>query len=118
MTGSPDSISRPNVRAQKRDRALNWKDRGNRRYDTVAYGNYDALASREVGGKYFIEWREKHYSEDRCEWFEVRAYNVCYQDKAAAGLVAFASSISARLTRRRRSPNCTIKSTATCSANT
>jgi hypothetical protein len=56
---------------------LNWKARGD--------GRYDALASRDVGGKYFIEWVESHYSADACELFEIRAYSVDYQTKGSAG---------------------------------
>jgi hypothetical protein len=52
---------------------LNWKSRGD--------GRFDALASRIVGGKYFIEWLERHHSNDYCEWHEVRAYSVDYQTK-------------------------------------
>jgi hypothetical protein len=50
---------------------LNWKTRGGDRYD--------ALASRVVGGKYFIEWIESHYSEQSCERLEVRGFRVDYQ---------------------------------------
>jgi hypothetical protein len=57
---------------------LNWKDRGD--------GRYDALASRKVGGKYFIEWVERHYSNDSCEWWECRYYEVHYQPKGAGGI--------------------------------
>jgi len=53
--------------------SLNWKNR--------ADGSYDALASRLVGGKYVIRWIERHYSEDWCEWFEVRSYDVHYRTK-------------------------------------
>ena len=54
---------------------LNWKDRGD--------GRYDALASRKVGGKYFIRWVERYYSEQDCGWYEVRRYDVDYQPKGA-----------------------------------
>jgi len=54
-------------------RTLNWKDRGD--------GRYDALASRVVGGKYFIQWQEGHYSEQACAWVEDRCYNIDYQHK-------------------------------------
>ena len=57
---------------------LNWKDRGD--------GRYDALASRDVGGKYFIEWIESYYSEYRCEYVEVRAFRVDYQTKGGGGI--------------------------------
>ena len=56
---------------------LNWKDRGD--------GRYDALASRDVGGKYFIQWIESYYSEYRCEHVEVRAFHVDYQTKGGGG---------------------------------
>jgi hypothetical protein len=52
---------------------MNWKDRGN--------GRYDALASRAVGGKYFIQWVESYYSDDYGQRFDVRAFNVDYQPK-------------------------------------
>jgi hypothetical protein len=52
---------------------LNWKDRGDRRYD--------ALASRTVGGKYFIYWCERYYSEDRCEWLDICKYRIDYRTK-------------------------------------
>jgi hypothetical protein len=57
--------------------ALNWKARGN--------GRYNALASREVGGKYFIEWVESYYSQEYCERFEVRRYRVDYRRKGSGG---------------------------------
>lgn len=56
---------------------LNWKARGNRRYE--------ALASRIVGGKYFIEWVESRYSDDYCQHFEVRSFSVDYQRKGGGG---------------------------------
>jgi hypothetical protein len=52
---------------------LNWKDRGD--------GRYDALASRVVGGKYFIQWVEGHYSEQAYGWIEDRRHRVDYQTK-------------------------------------
>jgi hypothetical protein len=44
------------------------------------------LASRIVGGKYFIEWVESYYSNEYCEWREIRAYDVVYQTKGGDGL--------------------------------
>jgi len=58
-------------------RTLNW-NRGD--------GRYDALASREVGGKYFIQWEESYYSAEYGERFEVRAYSVDYQFKGGGGI--------------------------------
>jgi hypothetical protein len=45
---------------------LNWKDHGD--------GQYDALASRAVGGKYFIKWIEYWCFDDQVErrFFDVR----------------------------------------------
>jgi hypothetical protein len=57
---------------------MNWKDRGN--------GCYDALASRLVGGKYFIRWIETYYSDEYCERFDVRSYHVDYQTKGGGGI--------------------------------
>jgi hypothetical protein len=57
--------------------ALKWKARGD--------GRYEALASRAVGGKYFIEWVERRYSETFYEWFECRCYDVDYQIKGGGG---------------------------------
>jgi hypothetical protein len=56
---------------------LNWKACGK--------GRYTALASRVVGGKYFIEWVESHYNNEYCERFEVRAFDVHYQTKGGGG---------------------------------
>ena len=53
--------------------ALNWKARGN--------GRYDALASRAVGGKYFIHWREKYYSEQVDRHVEAHWYEITYRSK-------------------------------------
>jgi hypothetical protein len=52
---------------------LNWKSRGS--------GRHTALASRTVGGKYFIQWVENYYSDGYCEQFEVRSFDVNYQTK-------------------------------------
>jgi hypothetical protein len=58
--------------------SLNWKSRGD--------GRYDALASREVGGKYFIEWVERYYSDYSCELVECRRFRVDYQTKGGGGI--------------------------------
>jgi hypothetical protein len=56
---------------------LNWKAKGD--------GRYEALASRLVGGKYFIEWVESYYSEEYSERFECRYFDVDYQTKGGGG---------------------------------
>lgn len=56
---------------------LNWKDRGD--------GHYDALASRDVGGKYFIDWVESYYSSEYGETWDIRAFEVEYQSKGSSG---------------------------------
>ncbi len=56
---------------------LNWKACGS--------GRYTALASRIVGGKYFIQWQESYYSEEYGERYEVRRFNVDYQTKKGGG---------------------------------
>jgi hypothetical protein len=60
---------------------LNWKLRKMRRYNGTYYNKYAALASRIVGGKYFIYWHEGYCSEQTSEWVEVRAYEVEYQTR-------------------------------------
>jgi hypothetical protein len=52
---------------------LNWKDRGD--------GRYDALASCEVGGKYFIQWEKGYFSEQTNGYVETRCFRVDYQMK-------------------------------------
>jgi hypothetical protein len=56
---------------------LNWKDKGD--------GRHEALASRVVGGKYFIEWVESYYSDEYCQRFECRYFHVDYQTKGGGG---------------------------------
>ena len=55
---------------------LNWKACG--------AGRYTALASRIVGGKYFIEWVESRYSDEYCERYHVRSFDVDYQTKGGS----------------------------------
>src|SRR5215469_10025074 len=57
---------------------LNWKSRGD--------GRYDALASRVVGGKYFIRYQEGYWSEQSGSWVETRNYSVDYQTKGGGGI--------------------------------
>jgi hypothetical protein len=57
---------------------LNWKDCGN--------DHYAALASRIVGGKYFIEWQERCYSEHAGKTVEVRRFAVDYQTKGCCSI--------------------------------
>jgi hypothetical protein len=59
--------------------ALNWKDNEDKTRST-------ALASRVVGGKYFIKWIEHYYSEQTCELLKVRRYSVDYQTKGGGGI--------------------------------
>lgn|SRR5262245_1360893 len=57
--------------------SMNWKDKGD--------GRFEALASREVGGKYFIEWHEGHYSNQINGWLECGQYGIDYQWKGGGG---------------------------------
>jgi hypothetical protein len=57
---------------------LNWKACG--------AGRYTALASRIVGGKYFIEWVESRYSDEYCERYDVRSFDVDYQTKGGGSI--------------------------------
>jgi hypothetical protein len=56
---------------------LNWKAKGNDRYE--------ALASRMVGGKYFIEWVGRHYSADYGA-YDCNFYCVSHQTKGGGGI--------------------------------
>jgi hypothetical protein len=57
---------------------LNWKSRGD--------GRYDALASRVVGGKYFIQYQEDYWSKQSGSWVETRNYSVDYQTRGGGGI--------------------------------
>jgi predicted trehalose synthase len=62
----------------KDNMTLNWKSRGD--------GRYEALASRIVGGKYFIQWEEGYYSNQAEAWIKTARYSVDYQTKGGGGI--------------------------------